>query len=516
MKYIQYSLVLLALAVGALIVSAPHAEPAAGAQPSKPPTSTSSSGGSILWDGGNGQVAFGQNGALTGTPGLVWDGGAGTLVFSGKSDGGIVFQTNSDDAIFFNGFGSPDGEYMAYSANLTGGILMRTNGLDIGHGSSGGAGTLTVDGNCSLAAAKQTYLNLWSDAPGYFHMLPKGSATDIGLAISPQGAGRVMINTITDDGVHMLQIDGGIVVYPAVAQAGYTQPIGSWICLDASCNDRISTDGGNGTAATPGGMYFRSDTVDTSVHVNPAFVFDAYNPDTTSPLASANIAEFRSAGALEFSIGPSGQITSSGVTLSAGTISANSLTAANLPYTLNLSGNMNSVANAIAVKIGNAQGAMAAGQKIVDFCNGDTQAGSFTDCASLVASIDLNGYLASTTPFYYSVFTGTGVLVNASVIGEQVLPAHAMTVLAYQWRVSTAGAGGTTGLVIKASDGTNTCTVTKACTVTGNQRGAAVNGAGTGCVFPASASITYTVDSSSDCAVYPVFLGLANVEEEWQ
>lgn len=162
---------------------------------------------------------------------------------------------------------------------------------------------------------------------------------------------------------------------------------------------------------------------------------------------------------------------------------------------------------AVGVQLQSGTNLVTAGAKIVTISNNSG--------ASVVASVDKDGYIASVTPFYKTLTVGTAAL--SGTLNGFVLPARAATVTAVTYRIGTAGTGGTTGLVLKLSDGTNTCTFTSTCTATGNVRTAGVNGAGTGCVFPASASITLTVDATTDCAGNPAILnGGLDAEYKWQ
>ncbi len=127
------------------------------------------------------------------------------------------------------------------------------------------------------------------------------------------------------------------------------------------------------------------------------------------------------------------------------------------------------------------------------------------------------GYLASATPF-----TLDSVYVNAVptavTYGGGGLPARAFTVVSIRHRVRTAGSGGSTNAVFQISDGTNTCTCSYACNATqGSKIITCANGAGTGCAYAASASLTYSYTSVGDCGATSADIqGNINVQGYWQ
>lgn len=106
-----------------------------------------------------------------------------------------------------------------------------------------------------------------------------------------------------------------------------------------------------------------------------------------------------------------------------------------------------------------------------------------------------------------------GGLLAVADIGGGSLPARAFTVSAMRYRISVAGAAGTTNATVRVTDGSNNCDASFACnTVAGNYR---VATSGT-CAFAASASLTYTVTSIGDCGPAPTLLGAVDIEGNWR
>lgn len=126
------------------------------------------------------------------------------------------------------------------------------------------------------------------------------------------------------------------------------------------------------------------------------------------------------------------------------------------------------------------------------------------------------GYLASAIPVVLgSVYVNTTI--NAFTYGGGTLPAHAATVTDIAFNIRTVGSGGTTNNTFQVSDGTNTCNCTFACNATiGSKIAACANGAGTGCVYAASAALTYGFNSVGDCTVSTDILGNIDVRGKWQ
>lgn len=132
-------------------------------------------------------------------------------------------------------------------------------------------------------------------------------------------------------------------------------------------------------------------------------------------------------------------------------------------------------------------------------------------------NVSTPAYVVSATPF-----TLADIYVNNIPLlftyGGGTLPARAFTVQAVRFYVRTAGSGGTTNATFQTSDGTNTCNCSYACNqATGSKRAACVNGAGTGCVYAASAALTYAFTAVGDCAATSADLGgNVSVEGIWQ
>lgn len=156
----------------------------------------------------------------------------------------------------------------------------------------------------------------------------------------------------------------------------------------------------------------------------------------------------------------------------------------------------------------------------VDGLRGDFGSGSNDYLDSTGSYIRIgggSGYASSAIPFTLDAVYVNGVA-TATTYGGGVLPARAFTVTGIKYRVRTAGSGGTTNAVFQVSDGTNTCTCSYACNATqGSKLTACANGAGTGCVYAASATLTYSFTSVGDCAGTTADIqGNINVQGNWQ
>lgn len=133
-----------------------------------------------------------------------------------------------------------------------------------------------------------------------------------------------------------------------------------------------------------------------------------------------------------------------------------------------------------------------------------------------------NGYL--TSPSYIAMENPVPVnsvyvnnVIAALTYGGGTLPARALTVTNVSWNVRTAGSGGSTNNTFQISDGTNTCNCTMACNQsTGSKIASCSNGAGTGCVYAASAALTYAFSALGDCTVPMDVLGNMTVWGKWQ
>lgn len=138
--------------------------------------------------------------------------------------------------------------------------------------------------------------------------------------------------------------------------------------------------------------------------------------------------------------------------------------------------------------------------------------------ASIVGSLTLPATSALGAMSYYAggqpeAIFSTGILAHtgATKLGGYGLPGlnsvgtgRAFTLTAMTGAITTASSSGTGSEQITVTDGTNTCTFTLNCTTNapsgtnsvGAFRVAAVNGAGTGCVYPAGAGLTASVTTA--------------------
>lgn len=98
---------------------------------------------------------------------------------------------------------------------------------------------------------------------------------------------------------------------------------------------------------------------------------------------------------------------------------------------------------------------------------------------------------------------GAGNLLTAGVNYSGFKMAQAWTLTHLSINVTTASSATAANTVLTSTDGTNTCTFTFACNTVTNTTGvkdvAGVNGAGTGCVYAAAASVTWSV-TTQGCA----------------
>lgn len=154
----------------------------------------------------------------------------------------------------------------------------------------------------------------------------------------------------------------------------------------------------------------------------------------------------------------------------------------------------------------------------------------YSDNAStLIAKVYADGSMASATEFTLTTWwfnaaaatgacpaTGTGCIAH-------ILPARAFTVVGITSEASVASGGGAANTVITITDGTNTCTATIPCnqappagtSAAGPIRIATANGAGTGCVYAASATLTASVTTAGCTTSQPT---LRNIDflGKWQ
>lgn len=131
------------------------------------------------------------------------------------------------------------------------------------------------------------------------------------------------------------------------------------------------------------------------------------------------------------------------------------------------------------------------------------------------------GYLASATPeTIASVYVNNTI--SAFTYGGGTLSAHALTVTDIAYSIRTVGSGGIDGGItdnntFEVSDGTNKCGCTFACTqATGSHIALCVNDAGTGCVYAASAALTYGFPTLGSCTTSTDILGNLDVRGKWQ
>lgn len=119
--------------------------------------------------------------------------------------------------------------------------------------------------------------------------------------------------------------------------------------------------------------------------------------------------------------------------------------------------------------------------------------------------------------WYFNAAAATGACpaTGTGCVGH-VLPAQPFTVTGITGYASVASGGGAANTVLTVTDGTNTCTVTIACNVAppagtstaGALNVAAANGAGTGCAFPASATLTASVTTAGCTTTQPTLRNL--------
>lgn len=149
----------------------------------------------------------------------------------------------------------------------------------------------------------------------------------------------------------------------------------------------------------------------------------------------------------------------------------------------------------------------------VNLTDGDL-AYAFRNNSAYVATIDEQGYIASTTPHTMFV-TYVNNTIAAFTYGGGVAPAHDFEVSAVRFSIRTAGSGGSSNATIRISDGTSNCDCSFACnTAAGNQRIAC--GTDANCDFEASDSMTVSVSSVGDCTVTTDILGNIEFETLWE
>ncbi len=137
------------------------------------------------------------------------------------------------------------------------------------------------------------------------------------------------------------------------------------------------------------------------------------------------------------------------------------------------------------------------------------------------ASVNSSVAIASPTEFTAFVAAPNGLL-TVVALGGTVLGPKAFTITGVAPFVATQALSTAATTVFTISDGTNTCTATFTCDGTGVQsfqgagpkRAATVNGAGTGCVYAASAAITLSVTTQG--CTNAALVNNINVVGKWQ
>ncbi len=123
---------------------------------------------------------------------------------------------------------------------------------------------------------------------------------------------------------------------------------------------------------------------------------------------------------------------------------------------------------------------------------------------------------------YVSFSVAPNALLAATTLGGAIIGPQAFTVTGISPFVATQAVTTAATLVFTISDGTNTCTGTFTCDGTGiaslqgtgPKRVTTANGAGTGCVYAASAALTLSV-STQGCGTAPIVNNI-NVVGKWQ
>lgn len=140
-----------------------------------------------------------------------------------------------------------------------------------------------------------------------------------------------------------------------------------------------------------------------------------------------------------------------------------------------------------------------------------------SDGTNIIAG-DGTEYVASGTPTTLSDVYINNIPSANFFYGGGTLPAHAFTVTAIRYYVRTAGTVGTTNATFQITDSTNTCNCAYACNAAvGSARTTCSAGAGTGCVFAASAALGYKWTGVGDCGPNTADIeGNIAVEGNWQ
>lgn len=128
-----------------------------------------------------------------------------------------------------------------------------------------------------------------------------------------------------------------------------------------------------------------------------------------------------------------------------------------------------------------------------------------------VASFDIDGYLASTTPSTWAMYVNAITTTGAEYGGVSV--PHDVLVTAVSIDVSAAGIGGVTATVITVTDGLSTCDCPFPCDTPGGIYSLSCSG---NCLISASTAVKFFVSDIGDCAVGPTILGNVLIEYLWQ
>ncbi len=168
-----------------------------------------------------------------------------------------------------------------------------------------------------------------------------------------------------------------------------------------------------------------------------------------------------------------------------------------------------------------ASGSVAQGQLTGSLaCLGTSDVG----CLSYETSnASVNSTVAIASPTEFTSFSvAPNALLAATALGGHIIGPKAFTVTGISPFVATQAVTTAASLVFTITDGTNTCTGTFTCDGTGiaslqgtgPKRVATANGAGTGCVYAASAALTLSV-STQGCGTAPIVNNI-DVVGKWQ
>lgn len=116
--------------------------------------------------------------------------------------------------------------------------------------------------------------------------------------------------------------------------------------------------------------------------------------------------------------------------------------------------------------------------------------------------------LPRSAEFMLMTYGGGGALSTYAALGGTVIGARPFQITRATLTVTSASGGGAGSTVATATDGTNTCTMTWACTVTNSGTpktvaGSVANGTGSGCLFPPGAAIYWSVSTAGCTSTQP-------------